>query len=377
MPSQPPIHSKSAPALANHLFVDAARFWSMLAVVALHSIQSFKEFRPNDEVTSLPVVALLKFGTIGFFLISGFLLGERINAVAPIPYLSKRLKNLMIPWGVWFGMYVVFFLTRSAVRHQVSPTSAGSWFHAMVTDVLTILFESSFWFVPNLALGMCMLLLFRRYLYSLKFGALLFVVNFLYVANIYGRWFISTHTTALFGFISFLWLGSFTARNFTRFSQIMARIKIGHVAILCGFAWLASFAEIRLLLALRAPDPTNTLRLTNQIFSVLVVLLLFKMKSRSWPHFVNVRQQTYGIYLIHWFYLRMAIQAVLKLLPLKFAAGTYPSAALAFFLCGLVFAVTYGASLLTAKWLAGKNTLRWTIALKPEKAVRVEPLLAM
>jgi peptidoglycan/LPS O-acetylase OafA/YrhL len=361
----------------NHIFVDAVRFWSMLAVVALHAFQSFEEFRPGDEVTSYPVLALLKFGTIGFFLISGFLLGERISTVAPIPYLSKRLKNLLVPWGVWFGTYVVFLLARNTVRHEVIPTSAASWLHVLVHDAMTVMFESSFWFVPNLALGMCALLLFRRYLYSVKFGAVLFAVNFMYVANIYGRWFISTHTTALFGFISFLWLGSFAARNFARFSEGMDRIRMGHLAAGCGLAWLASFGEMRFLLALHAPDPTNTLRLTNQIFSVLVVLLLFKIQTRSWPGFVHVRQQTYGIYLIHWFYLRIAIQGLRKLVALTLGAGNPPPAAATFFLCALVFVMTYGASLLTAKWLAGKNSLRWTVGLKPEKAIIVEPLLTM
>jgi hypothetical protein len=41
------------------------------------------------------------------------------------------------------------------------------------------------------------------------------------------------------------------------------------------------------------------LRMSNQILSVLVVLLLLKVKRRSWPAFVDVRREMFGVYLVH------------------------------------------------------------------------------
>jgi hypothetical protein len=47
------------------------------------------------------------------------------------------------------------------------------------------------------------------------------------------------------------------------------------------------------------PDDTNSLRFGNQIYSVLIVILLVRIQRRTWPAFVNVPETTYGIYHSH------------------------------------------------------------------------------
>jgi peptidoglycan/LPS O-acetylase OafA/YrhL len=371
IPSSSP-REKSA-ARPNHVFVDAARFWSMLGVVALHAVESFGLFVPAKAMLGLPVTCFFKFGTIGFFLISGFLLGERVDTVAALPYLARRLKTLLIPWGFWFSICVAYFVVADMLHHRSALTSTAVWFQVVVSHASAILFESSFWFVPNLAFGLCVLLAFRRYLYQLWFGLVLLAISFVYAANIYGRWFSSAHTTALLGFVSFLWLGSFAARNFTQFSGFMEKVRIQVVIALCVLGFLASVGEAYLLSSLYPADSVNSLRLSNQVFSVFIALLVFKVKTPSWPAFVNVRQSTFGLYLIHWFPMHLAVMGCMAFIR----RGLQPSVPVAFLMCAVVFAVAYGACLLAAAWLASKNNLRWTIGLKAQKVTKVEQLAAV
>jgi membrane-bound acyltransferase YfiQ involved in biofilm formation len=351
----------------NHVFVDAVRFWSMFAVVALHSLQSFRFFRYSNEFTPLAIQCFFKFGTISFFLISGFLLGERIDKGSARSYLGKRLKNLFIPWSLWFGIIVLYLLGSDTLHRRMDLTSLSAWCHEAWLDVMAGAFGTSFWFVPNLALGMCVLLLFRRHLDSVRLGLFLFAINLIYVVNIYFQWFPASHTTALFAYVSHLWLGSFVARNFARFSQFMERVSIPSLGVCCVLAYVVACGETRLLSFLHSEDATNTLRASNQIFAVLVVLLLFKLKAPSWPRFVNVREQTYGIYLMHYVLLR-AYCAVIVRVSARCGLA-HPSLVAALLLCLLLFLLSYGSSLVATILLAKVSGLRWTIGLKPERVM--------
>ena len=65
----------------DHLFVHNLRFWSMVSIIAVHCSREF-EFARESSPTHLgiAIITTFKFGTIGFFLVSGFLLGERVDS---------------------------------------------------------------------------------------------------------------------------------------------------------------------------------------------------------------------------------------------------------------------------------------------------------
>jgi peptidoglycan/LPS O-acetylase OafA/YrhL len=83
------MHSDSNPMNAyldgeRHIFVDNVRFLSMIGIVAIHSATVVFV---TGNVHPMLIAALLapqKFGTTGFFLISGFLLGERLDRCRPL-----------------------------------------------------------------------------------------------------------------------------------------------------------------------------------------------------------------------------------------------------------------------------------------------------
>src|ERR1700751_3180095 len=72
----------------NHLFANNVRFLSMAAIIGIHTLDNYPS---AVALTSIPpylfyLVQPLKFGTIGFFLVSGFLFGERIEKHSPFEY---------------------------------------------------------------------------------------------------------------------------------------------------------------------------------------------------------------------------------------------------------------------------------------------------
>lgn len=352
----------SAPARTTYVFVNSVRFWSMLGVVALHATLAIKE-NPSEGILPMAVECLFKFATIGFFLISGFLLGDRMDRSAPRAYLRRRLKTLFGPWAFWFTLYVLYLLVADLGNRRILAASSDSWFAMLWHDFVAACFSSSFWFVPNLALGMCILLLFRRHLHSVKLGIALFALNAVYVANIYREWFAPNHTYALFAYVSFLWLGSYAASNFSRITRFMDSVPLPLVAALVLLSYAVALAEAQFLTARHSVENINTLRPSNQAFSILVVLLLVKIKSATWPAFIHVRQQTFGIYLVHPFLLRFGFVALNRVYGRAVTDGLRPH--LSFAMRGLLFVVSYGGSLLVARYLARSKRWRRAIGVVP------------
>jgi membrane-bound acyltransferase YfiQ involved in biofilm formation len=282
-----------------YMFVNTARFWSMVAVVAVHCLSVFGMLGDPMVNVHVQLTVLVKFGTIGFFLISGFLLGDKLKTCRASDYLLRRLKRVFVPWAIWYVMLAVYIVV---VAHHDSHTA----FHLDFAELTIIgqgmfdaLFLSPLWFVPNLLLGICVLLVFRRWLYSVWLGSGLFLITAFYAVNIYPKWVPSLHPEALLGFVFYLWLGSFASHHRERFLAWVERVPaIAILGFVPLFGWM-SWKESEVLMRLHSQDAANTLRMSNQILSVLVVLLLLKVKRRSWPAFVDVRREMFGVYLVH------------------------------------------------------------------------------
>ena len=108
-----------------------------------------------------------------------------------------------------------------------------------------------------------------------------------------------------------------------------------------------SLGETRLLIHLQSGDPVNTLRLSNQLFSIAVVLLLSRMRVAVWPRFVDVRRQMFGVYLAQTLVTGLLTDGMKWLLPrtpegmhlrssMSFVAVWLMSIAVTFLICILV-----------------------------------------
>jgi membrane-bound acyltransferase YfiQ involved in biofilm formation len=253
------------------------------------------------------------------------------------------------------------------IREFVFRPGANAWQNlqiAYVTSRATLL-DTSFWFVPNLLLSIAILLICRRYLYSLKLGFVLFLVNLVYVVNIYTSWFSTRHTQALLGFVFYLWLGSYAAHNFERVSSFLARIPTAALVAASAIAGVAAYGESHLLFVLHSFDPLNTLRLSNQVFSISVVLMIFKFRHATWPGFIDVRRQTFGLYLSHGIVL-LLLMRVLRHFPRWAPDSISVSAIEGVVLWIAVSVTTYVSCLLVTMWLARRPSLQWMVGLVPE-----------
>ncbi|MBV8052665.1 MAG: acyltransferase [Acidobacteriaceae bacterium] len=283
----------------NLLFVDNVRFCSMVGIVAVHTL--FRWYVP-EGTSGFELQALLlqatKFGTVGFYLISGFLLGGRLEQRSPCEYLLRRIKSVAVPWAVWASLAVGVAVAESIV-HRNFPMHFGPAIASVGISTYRLIFFSPFWFVPNFLLSLSFLLMFRRYLDDLRLAAVLLACTLFYSVNIYGHWIASEHTTAIFGFTFYQWLGVWGARNsklvFTFVERIQMRLLVGIIFLTGSLA----LAETHLLLHFTG-DPYNSLRLSNQLFSVAVVIALMRLRRPTWPHFVDVRSSTFGLYLLHY-----------------------------------------------------------------------------
>ena len=186
-------------------------FIAMLAILALHCVSLAAE-AVNLESTSLSywIVDGMKFGTLAFFLISGFLLGDRFQTSPRVDYMRRRVEKVFVPWLFWLGLEVV-----CRVAHDVYGRGLRlslSWPSVLAVSSITTRFlvGSSFWFVPNLFLAVTVLLIFRRHLLSKWMGGVLLAVNLLYVVNLYGVWMPAAHTRAWFAYVFYVWLGAST-----------------------------------------------------------------------------------------------------------------------------------------------------------------------
>jgi hypothetical protein len=143
------------------------------------------------------------------------------------------------------------------------------------------LFSTAYWFVPNLMIAVSVLLLCRRFLYDPRLGCALLGLSLFYGVNAYSQWIpIQNHSEAFLGFAFYLWLGAWTAKHFAAFMAWIARIPLLALLVLAVLTGLAAFGEAEVLTDRGA---MNTLRISNQIYSVLAVLAIFKARGGLWP----------------------------------------------------------------------------------------------
>jgi fucose 4-O-acetylase-like acetyltransferase len=352
----------------NLVFVDNVRFWSMFSVIAVHCLISAAAGEsPRDRAMMTMLLSVpVKLGTIGFFLISGFLLGHKVQTSPRTEYLGRRLKRVFVPWLMWCSLMVLDLCWHRRMEFALGTDRlqlfGRQWY--------TVLVNSPFWFVPNLMIGISLLLLFRRYLYDSRLGAVLLAINLFYTVNIFGQWAPSAHSEALLGFVFYLWLGSYAAHRFTSLIAWLNRVPMRVMLAATLAAACCSYGESRLIYHLQSPDPENTLRLSNQICSVLGVLTLMKVKRPAWPGFLDARRETFGLYLSHTLSLELAVLFMQATVG-RFLPGLLTDRVGLLLVWPALFFLVYGAALGITKALAGWSATSWLVGVERGPRARV------
>jgi len=336
----------------------------MAAVVGLHCVCGFAILAGvNSERFLAGLGQPFKFGTIGFFLISGFLMGEGLQRRSPVNYLSRRVRTILAPWTVWFVSFIVLKLVWWFAKYPGLFCSFERRASFAMRTFHFCLFETAFWFVPNLLFAVSLVVFCRRFLDDLRFGYLLLAISLFYGLNIHAGWIsLQSHTEALFGFAFYLWLGAWSARHRAALDRWLSSLSISKLVAVAGLTGLAGFGESSRIVLTGTTDAMNTLRISNQLYSVAVVLLIYKAKGQITPRFIDARSSTFGIYLSHTLVMSVLMSMSFHLhLPEFFGrpGRDYPAVASVYVLCG--FLMTYFISLLLTRLLLTSRYLGWTV----------------
>lgn len=330
----------------------------MAAIVFIHSADAFRKYGPVSLAENAVMVQAFKFGTIGFFIISGFLVGDRLPASDPLGYLRRRAHRLVPAWALWFGLWVLYTTGRDLLETHGTGIRLDVVASMVEKNSINCLTWTPLWFIPNFLVALTCVVMLRRWLNDLRLGAVLLAVNIFYGVNVYTRWLPSRHTEALFGFVFYLWLGAWCAGRKQGIQDwACARSPWWLSFWACVAAGIAIW-EITVLAAHNSPDPLNSLRFGNQLYSVLIVILLVRIRRRTWPSFINVAETTYGVYLIHAVVMIVVFSAAMKIL-LVHGHDLGPAGVL--LIWALLAPTVYFLSLQLTRSLAGSQRWGWAV----------------
>ncbi len=352
-----------APAKKNFDFVDTIRCISMIGIVFEHCSVLWADIYRNtaDQLAQASVMQFFKFATIAFFLIGGFLINHKFTEYTPLEYLKNRFKNTIGPWIYWIVILIILNAIHAYFVHLKfgSPQTVDASFFAI--QLKDIIFYSSFWFILNFLICISILLIFKRYIYHLGFGLIWGLISLFYSLNLYYGWIVTEHSTALFGFVFYLWLGVYMNKYYDRVSVFIKKFSWFWLIIINLIFFAVANLEILYLMDKGSPDAFNTLRITNILYSLSMFALLLKIGPlKKLQTFLKPRQSTFGIYLLHQI-------LIIRLLPELFRPGTFEVAKMGVFEATVYtlirFLLVYSLSFLLVYFIL-KTKFKWAIGSK-------------
>src|SRR6266850_3753340 len=293
MPTARAIGESGVPGRNDYLFIDNARFVSMIAIVMRHcELSLFRDYHVSTLESA--ITQIRSFGVLLFFVNSGFLMAAWLTRpnTSVRAYWRGRLTRVGKPWLIWAGAFQMmglvkfFFLDRGTVGGLPQQIWKG-------------VFHDSYWFVPILFFSLIIILPLRRYWRSWWLGSALLLLSSFYGVNQYGRWMPPSHTTAFFGYLFYLWLGLQLFQKFTTVREYVNRIPWWFILMILCFAISLMFMEDQISISVGFPNYYNALQNSNQVYAFVALVVLLKLPVRLAPSFIDVRQDSYGIYLTH------------------------------------------------------------------------------
>lgn len=345
---------------SDHLFISNARFIAMISIVWVHSLLLWEVASPPASYVGVALTQLMKFGTICFFLISGYLLGEGLTRTGRLQYFYRRVKAVFVPWAFWGFVWFVIALSQNLVDTK-SHWHLGSSLCDLGHMYLKFVFITSvYWFVPNFFICLALVLGLYKRVPDYVQGAIFLALSLFYGINAYIQIIPPRHTSALLGFVFYLWLGSFAYHHRVRLNRWMTRISRMRLAIYAVVATIFALVEFSVLRKLNYGDGYNTLRISNQAFSVLATLLIVKCKGALFPKMIDVRSETFGIFLIHPILLEV-VQIGYARIPASVREGITANGSLLLFMGVVTFVAVYLFSILLTKQIRRASSLRWIV----------------
>jgi hypothetical protein len=294
-------------------FVNLIRFIATIGIVFLHSGIPLAGNDYNaviHQVNHIEYYLLLrqifKFATICYFMIAGFLLADKVTGANPFHYYKRRFDVLVKPYLLSFAIFIILLL----IRDYALTNEKFKWYYILTSMKFSLLY-TAYWYVPNYLLSLLIIVGFAKYIQSPYFGALLFVLTLYYTwFDVYSSHHTASHTTALLGFVFYMWLGVYIKKN--NLVQKIKNLNLLSVGVVLILIFLLSNCESYYLFHYtQNRDSLNTLRISNQLYSIVAFVFLVRYCDKP-PNFgiFNPRNETYGIYLYHSFFTFFVLPSV-------------------------------------------------------------------
>jgi len=277
-------------------YLNTTRFFSMFAIVFEHSF-----LLPNSERSLIEqfLMQIFKYGTVCFFLVSGFLIGVRQDYESKqTKYYFSRVKSVFVPWLIFSSLLILIKTVSNLIKiNTFDITHALNEFFSTGKEII---FHTAYWFVPSYLITLIAFNILIKIKYcDISTFILSFVTTF-FALNIYLNIIPSSHTTSIVAFLPILWLGYFIVKHQTEFLNIIIKIGKKKLYLLGIITLILQLIETYFINAAGVGDPFNTLRLSNLMYGI-IVFCLFSHPDNSiqLPSFLNPRKSTFGIYLTH------------------------------------------------------------------------------
>ncbi len=353
----------------DYLFIDNARFLSMIAIVMRHcQFSLFQDYHVSPWENA--ITQCRSFGVLVFFVNTAFLMAAWLArpGASVGEYWRTRLDRVGKPWLIWAGAFQIIGLIK--YFSGVEGRSEGLPHH-----IWKGIFLDNYWFVPVLLFSLMIFLPLRRYWRSWLFGLALLILSWFYGINQYAQWVSPAHTTAFFGYLFYLWLGVQLFQHFNAVRAYVQGIPWWFVLLMLCLAIGLMLAEDEISISGGFRNHYNALQNSNQVYTLVVLVVLIKLPVRLVPSFIDVRKESYGIYLTHQIVGSAGRAAVNSVAGWSASGKSFfmrlpemvenPFAR--FGIWFLWFGVVYTASLLLTKALR-RTALAWIVGEKTQRA---------
>jgi hypothetical protein len=344
----------------DYLFVSNVRFLAMISIIWVHTILLWGAATSGVSYLQVILFQAMKFGTIGFFLISGYLMGEGLTRTSAPRYFYRRVKVILVPWLFWGLVWFALEILRHPDLVLRPQGFDGSMHWLLHQYTKFVFFQSIYWFVPNFFLCLALLLWLHGKISDRVQGAIFLVFSAGYGINIYLKLFPERHTAALLGFVFYMWLGSMAYKHREMWSRWIDNVS--WTALMLFTLLTAAFAvgEMHILTQVGSANEFNTLRLSNQAFSVLVTMMIVKCRRPLFPGTIAVRTETFGLFLLHPILLEV-FQIFRDKLSGAAMKGIQANGVVLLSLSVSTFVGIYLLSLILTKGIRRIPALRWTV----------------
>jgi probable poly-beta-1,6-N-acetyl-D-glucosamine export protein len=310
---------------SNYDFVDHIRALAIIAIVGEHCLTAGVPLTSasGNYGIYLYMMQATKFGTISFFLLAGFLISDKFTTYTPGEYLKRRFNNTFGPWLFWSLVFLAAFAINLRVKENIYHDGRFNM-GAILAEVKEIYLYTNYWFIINFMISITLLLIFKRFLYNKWFGLVLLSFTVFYSINVHYEWISAAHTTAILGFVFFLWLGAQLRKNFAVVDEWSVKTPYGILILLVVATGFAAVQEALYLEHHHSVHNFNTLKATNILYSLSMFALLLKIRTLKPLYDLKPRDTTFGIYLVHAIILGFVTPEILRPLHIDAAEISLP-----------------------------------------------------